>query len=87
MTPTASCRREARADRQGVVELAPLLWQGDVPGAERQFAAAYQARFGRPPPPGAVGLYAAVRHLLEAIEEAGLDREAIRAALHDKNKP
>jgi hypothetical protein len=60
---------------------------GDEPGTERRFVAAYQARFGRPPPPGAFGLYAAVRHLLEAIEEAGLDREAIRTELHDKNGP
>ena len=28
------CRREAMADRSGVVSLAPLLWQGDLPGIE-----------------------------------------------------
>ena len=31
--PTPSCLREARADRLGVIELEPLLWQGPpVPG-------------------------------------------------------
>ncbi len=33
--PTGSCAVQARADRFGVVELAPLLWQGDLPGLER----------------------------------------------------
>jgi hypothetical protein len=28
------CRREAQADRNGIISLAPLLWQGDLPGAE-----------------------------------------------------
>jgi hypothetical protein len=28
------CRREAGADRFGIVSLAPLLWQGDLPGVE-----------------------------------------------------
>ncbi len=32
---TEACRRQARSDRFGVVSLAPLLWQGDLPGAER----------------------------------------------------
>lgn len=32
---TPRCRREALADRNGVVSLAPLLWQGDLPGLER----------------------------------------------------
>lgn len=32
-TPTPSCLREARADRLGVIELEPLLWQAlPVPG-------------------------------------------------------
>lgn len=31
---TAECRRELEADRFGAVALAPLLWQGDLPGAE-----------------------------------------------------
>jgi hypothetical protein len=31
---TPSCRRELGADRFGVVSLAPLLWQGDLPGIE-----------------------------------------------------
>jgi hypothetical protein len=29
------CARELRADRFGAVSLAPLLWQGDLPGLER----------------------------------------------------
>jgi hypothetical protein len=32
--PSPECRRQAAADRLGVVELAPLLWQGDLPGME-----------------------------------------------------
>jgi len=32
--PTPECRREARADRLGVVALAPLVWQGDLPGVD-----------------------------------------------------
>ncbi len=31
---TPDCQREARADRGGIVSLAPLLWQGDLPGIE-----------------------------------------------------
>ena len=34
-TLTAECRREIQADRFGAVALAPLLWQGDLPGDER----------------------------------------------------
>lgn len=33
--PTPECRLELHADRRGVVSLLPLLWQGDVPGAEQ----------------------------------------------------
>lgn len=32
--PSDVCRAQARSDRMGVIELAPLLWQGDLPGAE-----------------------------------------------------
>ncbi|MFC1574890.1 hypothetical protein ACFL3Z_02300, partial [Gemmatimonadota bacterium] len=28
------CQREARADGNGIVSLAPLIWQGDLPGIE-----------------------------------------------------
>jgi hypothetical protein len=28
------CEREARADGRGIISLAPLLWQGDLPGLE-----------------------------------------------------
>jgi hypothetical protein len=35
LEPSESCIREARADRHGIVSLAPLLWQGDLPGLER----------------------------------------------------
>jgi hypothetical protein len=28
------CEREARADARGIVSLAPLIWQGDLPGME-----------------------------------------------------
>ena len=31
---TPECRRQAGADRFGAVALAPLLWQGDLPGLE-----------------------------------------------------
>jgi hypothetical protein len=31
---TPECRREVHADRLGIISLAPLLWQGDLPGAE-----------------------------------------------------
>jgi hypothetical protein len=30
--PSPACRLEARADRNGIISLAPLLWQGDLPG-------------------------------------------------------
>lgn len=30
-----SCRREIHSDRLGVVDMAPLAWQGDIPGAGR----------------------------------------------------
>ena len=33
-TLTADCLRELEADRYGNVALAPLLWQGDLPGLE-----------------------------------------------------
>jgi len=32
---SAACQRELNADRFGAVALAPLLWQGDLPGIER----------------------------------------------------
>jgi len=32
---TPECQREARADGRGIISLAPLLWQGDVPGVEK----------------------------------------------------
>jgi hypothetical protein len=32
---STDCQREARSDRLGVISLAPLLWQGDLPGIER----------------------------------------------------
>jgi hypothetical protein len=31
---TPACGREAQSDRLGVISLAPLVWQGDLPGAE-----------------------------------------------------
>lgn len=34
LPPTPDCLREARADRHGLVSLAPLVWQGDLPGIE-----------------------------------------------------
>jgi hypothetical protein len=30
--PTEACLRQASADRNGVLDIAPLLWQGDLPG-------------------------------------------------------
>jgi hypothetical protein len=35
LEPSESCILEARADRTGIVSLAPLIWQGDLPGLER----------------------------------------------------
>jgi hypothetical protein len=32
---TEACARELASDRFGTVALAPLLWQGDLPGDER----------------------------------------------------
>ncbi len=32
---TEACRREARADRGGIISLPPLIWQGDLPTVER----------------------------------------------------
>lgn len=32
---TPDCLREARSDRLGTIPLMPLLWQGDLPGVER----------------------------------------------------
>jgi hypothetical protein len=32
MPPTAECRRQALADRNGILDLAPLVWLGDLPG-------------------------------------------------------
>src|SRR5690606_915746 len=29
---SAACAREIHADRNGVLDIAPLLWQGDLPG-------------------------------------------------------
>ncbi len=53
-----------------------------------RFAEDYAARFNRPPSPDALGLFEAVNHLLEAINIAGLDREAIRRTLDKmKNDP
>lgn len=34
LSVTPDCAREARADRFGVISLAPLVWQGDLPGIE-----------------------------------------------------
>lgn len=35
---SADCRREVASDTLGIVDVAPLLWQGDVPGAPRSGA-------------------------------------------------
>ena len=39
LTPTPSCLREARADRLGVIELEPLLWQAPPGSGERMVVA------------------------------------------------
>jgi hypothetical protein len=31
--PTAECRVQMRSDERGILDLAPLLWRGDLPGA------------------------------------------------------
>ncbi len=50
------------------------------------FTEAYRRRFGRPPPPAAYGVYRATGHLAEAINAAGLDREAIRRRLLESDR-
>jgi hypothetical protein len=54
----------------------------DDPAAAR-FAEDYMARYKQPPSADAFSLFEAVNHLMEAIETAGLDREAIRHALRE----
>ena len=51
--------------------------------AAARFARSYEARFKRPPKSEAILSYDAARHLLRAIDVAGLDREAIRRTLTD----
>ncbi|MHC5008016.1 MAG: ABC transporter substrate-binding protein [Planctomycetota bacterium] len=51
------------------------------PTASARFADDYMQRFRRPPTPGAFWVFAAVNHLVEAINIAGPDREAVRRAL------
>jgi branched-chain amino acid transport system substrate-binding protein len=58
-------------------------WEPTVPisGAE-EFAAAYEARFGRPPSFHAAGAYGSCQLFAEAVRSAGsLDQEALRSAL------
>lgn len=61
-----------------VIAAAPRARGGPAIAA---FTAAYRRRFGRPPGPEAYGVYRATGHLVEAINAAGLDREAIRRGL------
>ncbi|MHC4768628.1 MAG: ABC transporter substrate-binding protein [Planctomycetota bacterium] len=49
--------------------------------AEVRFADDHMQRFRRPPTPGAFRVFEAVNHLVEAINIAGPDREAVRHAL------
>ncbi len=60
------------------------LWDcsaGDDESERARFAEGYEARFKRSPKPEAFRSYDAARHLLRAIDLAGLDREAIRRTL------
>jgi len=54
--------------------------------AHVRFQRDYTARFKRPPGPDAFALFEATRHLLAAIEDAGLDREAVRRTLERINR-
>ena len=62
------------------------LWRGSAGAAEdtsARFSQNFKARFKRPPQPGAIHSYNATRYLLRAIDQAGLEREAVRGALRD----
>ncbi|MHC4107068.1 MAG: ABC transporter substrate-binding protein [Planctomycetota bacterium] len=63
-----------------VIAVHPGANRADQAAAAR-FAERYTARFKHPPPADAYPLFDAVNHLLEAIDIAGFDREAIREAL------
>jgi ABC-type branched-subunit amino acid transport system substrate-binding protein len=54
--------------------------------AAARFADDYLQRFRRPPTPGAFRTYEAVNHLLEAINLAGPDREAVRRVLGEMSR-
>jgi ABC-type branched-subunit amino acid transport system substrate-binding protein len=56
------------------------------PTPSARFADDYLQRFRRPPTPGAFRVFAAVNHLVEAINIAGPDREAVRRALNDMSR-
>jgi ABC-type branched-subunit amino acid transport system substrate-binding protein len=53
---------------------------------EARFTDDYLQRFRRPPTPGAFRVFEAVNHLVEAINIAGPDREAVRRALADMSR-
>ncbi|MHC4608920.1 MAG: ABC transporter substrate-binding protein [Planctomycetota bacterium] len=62
------------------------LWNCSASGNETaaaRFAESYAARLGRPPKPAALRCYDAARHLLQATDLAGLQREAIGRALRE----
>ena len=58
----------------------PAEGQGN---AAARFAESYEALFKQRPKPEAVHSYDAARHLLRAINIAGLEREALRRTLQD----
>jgi branched-chain amino acid transport system substrate-binding protein len=66
----------------------PVVALGGCSAAEDEeeaarFAESYEARFKRRPRPEAFRSYDAARHLLQAINLAGLERDAIRRTLRD----
>lgn len=63
----------------------PLLWgdSGQDAGPPREFAKAFETRFGAKPDYAAAHTYDAVRLTIAAVRRAGLDRERIRDALRD----
>jgi branched-chain amino acid transport system substrate-binding protein len=73
------------AEPGGVIAAMPPSDHAGHP-AEARFADDYLRRFRRPPTPGAFRVFEAVNHLVEAINIAGPEREAIRRVLYETSR-